>query len=668
MTAFVVTVPETTTFTANGMQFDHGRNSGPNPPVSGTKMYDPADHANWIIIGRTETDSGSWVGSNAVGWFEITSSSGTIAASTQLSDITGAIVYANASTGSIVSHNFSVTLALVMTESPAISPMHWTLNPIKATLFPVPVPPIANIFIKPPLTDQFLTALAASQKMIDKMASATFSYETIKMLLGTDTFFRHVQIDIPDYLGTSNTVFVGFFPSAQATVVITGGIQYETYTAYDYAWYLTMQYIPFSLLTFLTPDDQLTQTTYKLWYFKNHAIDPQGFLIGDVVVGSTSGDSGIVTADTIGGDDGGMTYRILTLMNPTGIFQTGEDLTVGNVLYGNADGYAFDVTGLLSVITPEVYISNLLGGTNWPNITGINPYRLIPLPNGWTDSSNPVAIEFDFTPQTTKIQAIEKICKYCHYVFMVKTVVIGGMATPCAYFIPETNIDLQSPMGLDLPSTLSPLVFTNGDPAIISPITIERKGEERYNKITVKCQSLNGATWYQSIQQTDGVLNGDEPPVEYFEINPDIANQTDCDARCLDLWNYYQNQILTYTVTFLQRSDLQLMQRIYLTGFTELVDANNPTNLYRIVGIKYDYSGAGTVNDQICTIIPDYQFQFYLNLNRVFTDEITEIQNVIKSELAKLGQNEVATATAVTDGIVTGITEQGNTKLSRDAS
>ena len=532
--------------------------------------------------------------------------------------------------------------------------------------------PIVNILIPSPILDPLCTSISATRKIIDKMASATISYEGITHLFGSSTYFKQILFTMPDYLGTQNPVFLGFFPSGQATVIVSGDIQYESFTAYDYAWYLTMQYLPFANQTYLTPDVQLLQKTYDLWYF------PAAYktiVVGDILLGATSGDYGIVSGDRYGGYDGGSYYRIVTVINPAntsggefGEYTSGENLTVGGVTYGVADGHAVDVTGVITVVTPEVFVTDLLGGmTGWQTLTGIYPYRMTPLPDGWSSSSDPVAIEFDFPSKTTKIQAIEKICKYAHYIFIVKPRTVAGVLTPCAYFIPETLID-DPAVGLDLPSAASPITFTSGNNFVLSPIEVDRKGEERYNRVTVKCQSLSGSEWFVSTLQTDGVSVGEEKPIEYFEINTEIATQAECDARCTDLFNYYSNHITTYTVTFLQRSDLQIMQRVYMVGYEEMPSDPTSDDLYRIVAIKYDYKEGGTVNDVVCTLIPDSQFKFYLNLNRVFTDTITEEQNVIKGELDKIGSNELAIAQTVAAGVVTGITEQGITKLSRDAT
>jgi len=69
-----------------------------------------------------------------------------------------------------------------------------------------------------------------------------------------------------------------------------------------------------------------------------------------------------------------------------------------------------------------------------------------------------------------------------------------------------------------------------------------------------------------------------------------------------------------------------------------------------------------------CTIIPDDQFKYYLNLNRVFTDSITEIQNIVRNEMDKLGIDELATVKTVdpTTGTMTVETESGETKSIRN--
>ena len=66
---------------------------------------------------------------------------------------------------------------------------------------------------------------------------------------------------------------------------------------------------------------------------------------------------------------------------------------------------------------PADVITGLLGGDDWEETTGIMPYKINQV-TAWGDTLN--SRVFDFTVGTTKKQAIDKICNYCRFVFMIK--------------------------------------------------------------------------------------------------------------------------------------------------------------------------------------------------------------------------------------------------------
>ena len=84
--------------------------------------------------------------------------------------------------------------------------------------------------------------------------------------------------------------------------------------------------------------------------------------------------------------------------------------------------------------------------------------------------------------------------------------------------------------------------------------------------------------------------------------------------------------------------------------------------------MEYNYDQGGTINQQTVTIISDAQFKSYLNLHRVFTDNVAEMRAVAQDELNKRGLPEAGTVTAVSGDKVTGTTESGIPKVGRDAT
>lgn len=642
--------------------FNNGGIYGNYPPSIGNTIGHWTGSFTGVIVSFT-VESGSWAAGNAAGYFIIDHKHGTFVPTADIYDFTQAQYIGNVVSAETLIPPYTGLQAIVAGSKFA----DWTLNPISASVRGVKTPVTASIYIPtpptPPTPDTSLTtSMQASMKMNDKMMTAKVTYELATSGVIPSTYFKNLKIYIPDYTTTRNRVFDGFFPSGEVTVEYVdehipnvNAIRYESVTAYSYDWYLTMQYLNATQKVFLTPENQALVKKYQIYY--HYPNTDYQFEQGQVVIGETSGDWGTILEvyQDIAAwpyDGSYLIYQATAGMT----FQDGENLLVNGVAYAHSDGIGVDVTGVVATITPDTYVSGLLGGENYENVTKIKPYLMYPC--AWSASSDPVAVEFDFEEKTTKYQAIERIAKYIHYIFLVKPKTVSGYEyAAAAYFGPESLLDDGS-NPFDIPAKQS---FSNPNAYIDSPVTIDRKGEERYNKVTVRCQSLDQKYWYESVQQTTGVKNGDEPPIEYYEINEDIASQSECDERCLDLYNYYSNVVTTYTVTFLMRSDLQLLQLVAFSGYTDIPSAD-----YRIVGIHYRYEEGGSVNEVVCTLVANTQFKFYLNLNRVFTDAVTEIQNIVRGELAKMGQVEVCEVTAVDSGVVTGVTEAGIPITMRD--
>jgi hypothetical protein len=183
---------------------------------------------------------------------------------------------------------------------------------------------------------------------------------------------------------------------------------------------------------------------------------------------------------------------------------------------------------------------------------------------------------------------------------------------------------------------------------MIAPFTLEQKGENQYNWVQVRCQALDGK-WYQALEYDsdvyDSVYNstGTVQKIPYYEINRDIATSTDCSQRASDVWDYYGKQVCTWSVTFELRSDLALLQKLIVSGFSPAL----PDGDYRIIDIEYDYDSAGTRNYQKVKIIADADFAAFLNLKRVFMNSINEIQNVIQDLLSQTMITETGVVTSV---------------------
>lgn len=499
----------------------------------------------------------------------------------------------------------------------------------------------------------------------DKMIQGNFNID--KAVLGgygSTAYFKKIEFKIPDYTATLQTVFVGVIPSSVETYA--PGADKETMTAYDYALFLTAQYLDPSDQVLLPIDDQGAETLYRLNYDYN--TDPLlNFEYGQWVTGGTTGDTGQVLENHFSGYMG-RGYLILRFVSGTPVaghyFQDDEDLDVDSVKYAAADGYTMDVTGT-ELIYPDDWLKRVLGGADWETVTGIYPYLISSSGSVWGDTKP--EIPFVFEDGMTKIQAIEKVSKYLGFLSLIKWRTVGGVTQPCYYWGPESWLDPTDPSyGSNYFAIPATVTITAPNAYLISPVRLTLKGEERYNKITVKCRSLDGV-WYRKTIQTSALTAKEELPYEMPpETNPDLATQAECNARCQDLYDYYTNSVSTWDATFNLRSDFQLLQLITFSGYgTEI-----PDGTYRIIGIEYNYGADGTeiINQVTCTLVLQSQFKAYLNLSRTFTDTIKMVQAIVKDELRSMGSAEVATVMIVDGKRITVATESGLTKIVSDGS
>jgi len=481
-----------------------------------------------------------------------------------------------------------------------------------------------------------------SRSLADKMYSAVFQFD--KTTTDESLYWSKVVFKMPDYTGsTFNTVFVGIIPSGD--VDYTNVRQYATalgkqsFKAYDYAWYLSNQTVEPENQVFLKYADQISAINqiYRLSYL--NGVSP-AMTPGDRIVGAASGDS--ATIISVHGTYSSGYLLVSAMGGSADYFQDGEELQIVGVFRAYANGHATQEYPKPSRMYPGDYICKLLGGdtsaTNWEVVSGIYPKYIKSSASVWGyPVSDPIIpeIEFAFTPTTTKIEAIEKICNYMKWIFYVKWDTVGSTPdTPCAYFLPQEDLDLVPGQPLPAPVYVTSTVDYNSADArkhLKSPFRLVQSGENQYNWYTVRCQGLSGE-WHEAYDYDgdpyDPTFNptGTEIKRPYIENNPNITTYAECTARVADLMAYYKYRVQTWTATFLKRSDFALLQKLVISGYGTSI----PNGDYRIIDIEYNYDKAGTINEVTVQIIPDARFTAYLNLKRVFYDPIFEIQNIAK--------------------------------------
>jgi len=421
--------------------------------------------------------------------------------------------------------------------------------------------------------DISVTALSGNirRSLAEKMYSAQFRFpQNIMSRIGSSYYWNPIIFFQPDYLGNQNPVFLGFFPSAQENLTAVGP-EDETLTAYDYSWYLMMQYLP---------------------------------------------DTMVVMPYTPGASPGVMTPDVFIL----GCL--GETLALNNSthLYYPTD-------------------------TNWNLTTKINPYAINVPP--WSGSSAPVASQQTFTTKTTKAQAIEKLCQMLGWIFYVRWLSLSGVWTPCAWFIDQDNIDLPTASGgLGLPATVNltnPITATSPPASsdlcwfLSAPATMTCQGDDQYNIAIVRYKTSSSASWSQGAAWNGNVYHpvlnptGTVQRVEYVEESTTITTLSDANTRAAAILEYYGSGIVTWKMTLNLRSDLQLLQKIHISGYSTVAQGTIPDGDYRILSIENNIDQGLSVNAVTVSIISNTNFQAYLGLNKVFLNQVYEIQNIVQS-------------------------------------
>jgi len=302
---------------------------------------------------------------------------------------------------------------------------------------------------------------------------------------------------------------------------------------------------------------------------------------------------------------------------------------------------------------PATVITGLLGGNDWMSETGIEPYSIQTV-DEWGDTLNTRVFDFDRT--TSRIQAIQRICDYCRYVFIVKWRDIGGgILNPCAYFCHEDDIDTY----LDLPAEVT---FTKPDPYVDDKITWDVKGDERYNRVTVYGRESNGAS-ISFTAETPDVTNGDEIPVEFVESSGAFTTAAQVQARAEELLDYFSTEAKTYTVVLKNRVDLELLQKVRFIGWTEI-----PETSMRIISISYTIDDATAMKKVTIQATSETKL---LQIKRMYRcsnpDPLSEAEALFDAKAAAMPGNDVGVVTAIdeTSGTATVLLEDGRTVTAR---
>lgn len=501
--------------------------------------------------------------------------------------------------------------------------------------------------IDPVVDSGYLIGVTVSQSMDDAMAEAVFEYDTdaIGNYFSGD-YMTQVHVNIPDYLGVSNCVFVGLVPSSRGVYDVAKDKM--TMRAVDYGIFLAKQTMAIKDLSLLPPDDQTAEgaNIAKVLSYRNRV---KPFQIGMTIRGKTSDATG--TIDSIAGTSS----QILTLYPASGVFVDGENLLVGGVVHAIADGRSLDVpyTAYYHTISPEDWVQSILGGDNWMRTCGIEPY-VLESSSGYWDTDDCPAVPFMFGSLEKKRDGLLRVAKYMVYMWHIKPRSIGtGSYRSSGYFIKETSIDTL----LDLPAAAS---ITSLDD--ITNITIDQDGEMQVDVVKVRCQDLEG-NWKDAIKSNSYYDAGEGPYREFSDEPKDIATQTDLNEYALDMYNLYSGRSVSWSGTLLARSDLQLYQLLNISG---CIAGGIPNGTYRIIKKVNEFGCAKNLTH--VTFMLSTLFSILRKYGMTYKDSISKVEQIVNSMKNQDFQIELGYVKATDGWSVTYETEAGNKGKGRDGT
>ena len=271
---------------------------------------------------------------------------------------------------------------------------------------------------------------------------------------------------------------------------------------------------------------------------------------------------------------------------------------------------------------PADTITTLLGGTAWATVTGIEPYRI----NTVTDWTN-IKKAFEFGDRCTRWKAIQEICDYCNFVFVVKWRDVSGTWRPCAYFVHEDDID-STTAGLDIPAAVT---ITDPDSYLMDGVSVKDSPEHQYNRVLMTGYDASTGTHFSATAQTAGVSAGTDIAIEYVHADASLNTQDKTDTKAQELLDFFQASAKVYVARFKRRMDLELYQKIIFSGYNKI-----DTDEMRITRISYSRAAASDIVE--IEFSKDQAIQQLRRMARaVNPDYVSGAQDMMNTDLSDIG-------------------------------
>lgn len=252
--------------------------------------------------------------------------------------------------------------------------------------------------------------------------------------------------------------------------------------------------------------------------------------------------------------------------------------------------------------TPKKWINYCIGNNTtasaWKTTTRVYPYRILSPDDAGHSAADCTGIFGE--SNETRYAFLQKLGKRTGQFFHDKYIagISGeppGEYVTCGYWICTEDIDTAS-YGLDLPD---PVTVYAHDPYLMSPINRIKDETKKINRVIVQATGSDTGEFAYDVVDSAELTAGLELPVEYLEINPDLTTEAECTTRATALLAQMNATVKKYDISFVDRVDLELYQKVMLAGYTGI-----SPEYYRITAIKYQVSAGKKIVS--CTISDEY--------------------------------------------------------------
>ena len=430
--------------------------------------------------------------------------------------------------------------------------------------------------------------------------------------------FKELYIDMPDHTATSQRVFYGFIPNQG--IVQNPGDNTTRLTAYSHAYNLANQFIPDAYRDTVewVPSGATGYVT-----FSDPSVPITAFLGGSLWNLTT----GIQPQNILTITDWG------TSDIPIRGFAWGPEVNKWQAIQEMADycGYVFEV---------QYDSSQDCAVANFCAVDDIDTYLGVPAAVTF-DKGDASKYVLNVSKERRGTEMINRVRvqgrrnkRILNFVEGVTKFTAGHTVVDGLTGAEATIISCTKTAGAWGGTAIGYLIISydrTGD--FVHDSTIIDALGAGFGQATMQGNSVIYETYdeYTHSVESPAVTNLEERARErFFQLEEEYDSTPLIEAKCLAYYDMYALDPTPYNVTFRDRCDLRLWQKVKLTSFTEI-----PEDWMRIVSIRYTQRSGGAVEVSCTLNNASYVIAQRKMRRSLRNNDVTEIEKIVKSILAK---------------------------------